>query len=120
MGDGTSELHNPTPTELPGLADIRSIVDYSGGLCAIANGGGLFCWGRNFFGQLGSGDTVDRYFPTHVPGLSDVTLVTAFNGSVCAIANGGFGYCWGANSSGQIGDGTTNSVLSPTQVQLSP
>ena len=34
--------------------------------CALLVGGSVACWGGNDFGQLGTGDTADRYFPDSV------------------------------------------------------
>ena len=34
--------------------------------CAIVNNGDVKCWGYNYFGQLGLGDTINRLNPTAV------------------------------------------------------
>jgi alpha-tubulin suppressor-like RCC1 family protein len=37
--------------------------------CAVLTGGAVYCWGYNFDGLLGTGDTSDRNTPTAVTGL---------------------------------------------------
>ncbi len=37
--------------------------------CAIATGGSLKCWGRNYEGQLGIGGTGQQDSPADVPGV---------------------------------------------------
>ncbi len=37
--------------------------------CAVLASGGVYCWGDNFYGQLGTGDTTARLIPTASLGL---------------------------------------------------
>jgi alpha-tubulin suppressor-like RCC1 family protein len=88
--------------------------------CALENGT-VWCWGRNAFGQLGIGTTLDRNTPitvSAVPGgfaNTHVTTISAGTHHTCGIENTGSGavtYCWGLGASGRLGTGlTSNSTL---------
>ncbi len=41
-----------------------------GHTCAIVTGGSIKCWGANQYGQLGIGDTTDKWSPADVPGAA--------------------------------------------------
>lgn len=85
--------------------------------CAIS-GGAAFCWGDNYYGQVGDGSTVDRFSPTPVSGLSSqVTSIAIGSGHACAVQNGA-AKCWGANAFGQLGDGTQDGSLTPMNVNF--
>ncbi len=49
-------------------AGITSIALGNGHTCAIEAGGRVKCWGANFNGQLGIGNTVVQTSPVAVPG----------------------------------------------------
>ena len=86
--------------------------------CAL-KGGRVYCWGRNYFGQLGDNTTTDRTTPTLVAdgamGNSGVTAIDAGWGHTCAL-KGGKVYCWGENWDGQLGNGTNTNSITPTLV----
>ncbi|HJL01140.1 MAG TPA: hypothetical protein RMH85_15935 [Polyangiaceae bacterium LLY-WYZ-15_(1-7)] len=100
-------------------------------VCALQTDGTVVCWGANFAGQLGLGNTdTGNDTPQAVPGLSDVTQIAVGHEHSCAIS-GGSVFCWGSNEEGQIGDGsieghstcttattTVDCLLSPTEVDL--
>ena len=44
-------------------------------MCVIVSGGGLKCWGRNDFGQLGIGSTSNRHSPLDVPGGVNLVFI---------------------------------------------
>ena len=84
----------------------------------MTNSGGVKCWGRNFYGQLGDGTSTDRSVPTNVSGLtSGVSAVSAGLGSqTCIVTTGGAVKCWGFNFQGILGDGTVTNRNTPTNV----
>ena len=119
------------PAALPASATAPTVIDIVGtpgafgtnaaGFCAITQSGSnkeLHCWGTNFSGRLGVGDTTGRSFPTKASANpasgftnTNVTAVAMGAMTVCAIENGSV-FCAGSNSSGQLGNGTnTDSSL---------
>lgn len=69
--------------------------------CALLEGGDVWCWGANRFGQLGrDGGTDVSPIPLRVVALSDVTLIVAGQYHNCALAAGGQVKCWGIDATG--------------------
>jgi alpha-tubulin suppressor-like RCC1 family protein len=105
---------NPaTPTQVTGLRTWASRN--------VRSDGTLWTWGANNIGQLGLGDTLDRWGPTQVGTLTNwskvsfggVGATTAWN---VAVKTNGTLWAWGWNSVGQLGDGTTVDKSSPVQI----
>src|SRR5262249_43581581 len=74
--------------------------------CARREGGTLWCWGANDFGQLGDGTRVDKPLPVQVTALgASVVEVSAGGWHTCVRKSDGTVWCWGLNETGQLGDG---------------
>jgi alpha-tubulin suppressor-like RCC1 family protein len=107
LGDGSAELRR-TPVAAAGLApDPRDIAVGWNHSCVVDSGGGLICWGWNYYGQLGDGTKASRPTPAGVYGLSaGVWSVGLGWAHSCAVTDDGSVKCWGLNDSGQLGDGS--------------
>ena len=103
--------------------------DGRGHSCALLSAGTVKCWGRDEYGQLGSGSRNTTsytpsysnssqqtgYFsrePVQVVGISNATAIsasrTSWRGHTCAIVDGGSVKCWGNDDYGQLGSGSRN------------
>lgn len=82
--------------------------------CGLDGEGQAFCWGWNFFGQLGTGAPGGEreYFGTPLPVVKAprFTRVAPGHFHSCALTAAGEAYCWGANSFGQIGHGERGGI----------
>ncbi len=125
LGLGTSSA-GTTPSQLGDalptvdLGTGRTAVSISGRInhaCAVLDDGSVKCWGANFVGQLGLGDSDNRgdapgemgdVLPAVALGTGRTALaVTTGNAHTCAVLDDGSVKCWGLNNTGQLGLGDT-------------
>ena len=88
--------------------------------CAALSDGTARCWGNNYFGNVGNGQssfvppiptTYAVPTPTPVGNLSGAKSVSVGYGNSCAILTSGSADCWGDNQSGELGNGKTGNTL---------
>jgi alpha-tubulin suppressor-like RCC1 family protein len=119
LGDGTT-TRRTTPVEVSGLGSgVSALGAGADHTCVLTSGGGVKCWGRNDYGQLGDGTTADRHTPIDVSGLaSGVSALSAGAAHTCAVTVEGGAKCWGDQGYGRLGDGRTG-YLAATPVDVS-
>ena len=124
LGDGSTAASSnvPRPVAVPGGENVIAIASGQSHNCLLSDGGHVYCWGYNEFGQVGDGvmPPPDEYLtPTRVTSLSgSVTAVDAGGNHSCALNDAGAVQCWGANDSGQLGNDVTTPLINASPVSV--
>lgn len=127
LGDGDVHNHNSRTRPTPVAGDLRfgSVAAGPGHTCAITLQGELYCWGGNWWGELGSETNGEcRLSPpcsfVPVPVATELRFQAVapggWLGHTCAVSKDGELYCWGDNRNGQLGTGGTTGSRLPVQV----
>ncbi len=110
---------SPSPLLSGPLSGVYAVSAGGRTACAIGNSG-LFCWGDNWSGQLGTPGSREGARPVAVALPATPVAVSTGLSHACALAAGGSAWCWGDNYYGQLGNGlVSTSPLAPTQVAFS-
>ena len=86
------------PLAVSGGLSFASVSASTYATCGVTTDGAAYCWGDNFYGQLGTGPTTSSLTPVAVSGgLSFATVTAASVGLdyTCGVTTGGAAYCWG-------------------------
>ncbi len=107
-----------TPTRIPALPGVAVAV--AGGsyhsLVLLANGE-VYAFGQNVVGQLGLGDTIERWTPTKITTLpGPAAAVAAGYIHSLVLLHDGEAYAFGQNSRGQLGLGDRNDRWAPSKI----
>ena len=124
----SGQLGNSDPASVPnaqlhavavtGLTNIVSISAGSAHACAVDGDANIWCWGGNYYGQLGNGSQTGTSTPVKLTSLTGVAQVAAGNYYTCGLLKTGKVYCWGVNDNGQLGNGTQSplSTANPSPI----
>ena len=113
-GDDANEMGDALPFVDLGTGELVVKVLASGDrTCALLGSGKLKCWGENFTGELGLGDTVSRgiapgqmgdALPAVEVGTGHSVVDFALGAShTCVVLDDAAIKCWGSNGQGQLG-----------------
>lgn len=108
----------PVPATLAGLSNVTAVAVGTLHSCAVASGA-VWCWGANFFGQLGDGTRTESATPVRVAAIPAASAVTVGFSHSCALTTQG-AFCWGGDFSGELGHDTTYQRLVPTRAGAIP
>lgn len=118
LGLGTSGNSVAGPNMVIGLQGqtVLEVVAGAAHSCARLAGGGVYCWGENYYGQLGNDSTVNTSAPVAVVGLGGAAsaLGAGYTNS-CAVVAGRV-RCWGGNSYWQLGDPALEGSTTPVEI----
>ena len=95
----------PQLVSLPAGAVATSVSVGISSTCVVLSTGPAYCWGKNDYGQLGTGNYTNSTSPQllQMPSGESVTSIHAGNSHACAITVSEQLYCWGWNGYGQLG-----------------
>ena len=121
LGDETI-IDKYTPIDLDlGSGTVTGLGVAGDSSCALFSDGSLACWGRNYIGQLGTGQEPFIVTPQAVDtGDEIITAIVGGIGHSCALfedSNGNAALkCWGDNGNAQLGVGDKAKRISPTNI----
>lgn len=126
IGIGQSSAATPaveyvsTPQQVGAATTWKQVAVGESHTCAVRTDGTLWCWGRNFYGELGLGTKTQSASPVQVGASTSWTQVAAGLSNTCAVRSDGTAWCWGDDAYRQLGDGDANQErLTPHQVGAS-
>lgn len=104
LGSPTAGGFSLVPLVVPGVTGATDLSTGGSHACAVVTGGQVMCWGGNYLGQLGAGNTDVQTQPVTVAGISGATAVAAGGVLTCAIRGDASVACWGSNTAHELGD----------------
>jgi alpha-tubulin suppressor-like RCC1 family protein len=94
-----------------GLAKVKDLAVSTSHTCALVDAGDLYCFGSNYFGELGDGTTDNSKRALKVSGISGAKHVATGAEVTCAVVADGSVSCWGMNDHGQLGQGDEDKLV---------
>lgn len=111
LADGGGDPR-PTAVEIPLPQPVTGLTVGNAHACVTTGALGPRCWGANYSGQLGVGNTDFQAGPVSPPIASK--QLSAGDSFTCGVTSTNTVQCWGRNADGQLGDGTQMERTGPT------
>jgi alpha-tubulin suppressor-like RCC1 family protein len=116
-GPGANQKEN-APVRIGTETNWAAISIGAAHTLAIKNDGTLWAWGRNYVGQLGTGNITNQNSPVQIGTETDwMTVAAGYTTCSFAIKTNGSLWAWGENNYGQLGIGDDSEYeTSPVRV----
>ncbi|KAH9259012.1 hypothetical protein BASA81_002632 [Batrachochytrium salamandrivorans] len=118
LGDGTSQSSNALVNVSSLQSGVAQVFSSTVANCALMTTGAARCWGYNYYGVLGSGNTSTPTQPVQVIGFetSGAVLIAMGEHHTCFLSAQGKILCTGSNENGQLGVGSSVDSNKPNPV----
>ncbi len=117
LGIGSSSnIYITIPVQVNSLSGITAISNNNAHTIFLKNDGSVWACGRNNYGTLGDGTTINKSTPVQVNSLSGIIGIAAGAEFSLFLKNDGTAWACGINGYGQLGDGTNVNKSVPVQV----
>ena len=107
-----ADIYNDSPAQVSSSsfnsnASLCSISAVGNHACGISSNGMAYCWGSNFYKQLGDASLNTKYVPSlvdtsNLSSGSSFKNISAGYSRTCGIASDGKTFCWGMGSTESI------------------
>ena len=125
LSSSSSYISTPIPVDLPAGKRVSLMAVGNEHSCAVMTDDSLWCWGRNYYGEVGNGNIATQSseyvlspVEVDVQYYAPIVALSAGYGSTCSLHDDGMMNCWGRNDDGQVGDGLSSDKSTPTTIQL--
>lgn len=105
------------PLRVP-LEAVRAVGVGQGHTCAVLLDGALYCWGRNSFRELGTGEQVQLRSPERVGSDGDWLDLALGQHHGCGLKSDDSLWCWGQNTAVEDEEGAPLATLGVTELRV--
>jgi alpha-tubulin suppressor-like RCC1 family protein len=117
LGIGPLEADEVFPEPMEVQTDKRfTSIDVGAATCALTQEGKAFCWGINWWGNVGNGTTEHQSLPVPVS-TTERFEALSLAGHSCGLTGGGELWCWGSSGDGKLGVGSQENTRVPQKVK---
>jgi alpha-tubulin suppressor-like RCC1 family protein len=121
VGNGTKSATGiDDPVQIGASTNWTTIKTSKDTTCGI-DGGALYCWGRDWNGQVGNGNAsiADVIAPEQIGSSTNWTAISTARENTCGIDDGRL-YCWGSPAGGALGNNlVSGNVEAPALIGIS-